>query len=111
MRQGYLGFRLAPSSDEGLGASCLGFSDFSLAFPFFLPLEDLSAVVDSTAFTSALFPELDLPWEVFSFEAGDFCFSGFVDAFLEDWFTEPITPSTDGFGGALDVPGLGASGK
>lgn len=84
MRQGYLGFRLAPSSDEGLGASYLGFSDFSLAFPFFFPLEDLSAMVDWTEFTSALFLELDLPWEVFSFEAGDCCFPRFADAFLED---------------------------
>ena len=31
--------------------------------------------------------------------------------FFEDELMEPIIPSTDGVGRALDVPGLGASGK
>ncbi len=57
-----------------------------------------------------MLPEFRTPWEVFSLDALDFFFPGFDD-FLEAWFTEPMTPSTNGLGGALDVPGMGASGK
>ena len=111
MRQGYLGFRLAPSSGGGLGESCFGCPDLSLAFPFFFPFEDLSAAVDWTAFTSEVVPGLDWPLEAFSLEAFCFFFPGFVANFFDDEFTEPMTPSTDGLGGALVCPSLEASGK
>jgi hypothetical protein len=106
-----LGFRFAPSSEGGLGEFCLGWPDFSLAFPFFFPFEDLSAAVDWTAFTSEVFPGMDVFWEAFSLEEFCFCFPEFAVDFLLDEFTEPITPSTEGFGVALVCPCLGASGR
>ena len=51
-----------------------------------------------------------MPWEEFSLGELDFFFPE-LDDFLEAWPTELMTPSTDGLGDALDVPGLGASGK
>jgi len=48
---------------------------------------------------------------VFSFEVFGFCFPGFAEYFLEDVLTEPMTPSIDGVGRALEVLGLRESGK
>jgi len=48
---------------------------------------------------------------VVSVETFDFFFPGFAEFFFGVDVTEPMIPSTDGVGGAFEVPGLGASGK
>jgi len=48
---------------------------------------------------------------VFPLEAFAFCFPEFAEFFFEVELMEPIIPSTDGVGGALEVPNLGALGK
>ena len=68
-------------------------------------------MVDWTALTSEVKFEVGITWEVGSFETCGFFFPGFAEFFFEDELIVPIIPSTVGVGGALEVPGLGASGK
>lgn len=49
MRHGYLGFHWEESPAGDLGGPYFGALDLPLPFPFFLPLDDLSAAVDWTA--------------------------------------------------------------